>query len=308
MAKKKARFGAGAVNVPGYPSNVRLTPNAIAQLTAEGRLPGAQQQQPTMQQPMAQLPMPSPAQIPSASQPLQQGPLAGLMNLGMPPSFAGPTAGMQQNSFGVNAPNLQMPQATPQNTQMQTQVLGQPQQQGPNSAWDYFKYFSPLAMMTDPNWRNWLKENITGTPPKVEGANRFSEFQQKALNYLTQLGIGGISQTPFNFAPIANQQLENFYTNTVPSLAERFTAMGGGQRSSAFQGALANAGRFLGNDLAAQQGQYGLQQQGNLLNMLNLGLTPQSEMFVNPGSPGLMAHAANAAVQAGKAYATGGLG
>ena len=59
-----------------------------------------------------------------------------------------------------------------------------------------------------------------------------------------------------------NQYLRQFYEQTVPTLAERFTALGGGQRSSAFQGALGRAGGNLALDLAANRERYNVAQQG----------------------------------------------
>lgn len=292
MPKKKPKFGADAVNVPGYPSNVRLSPQAAAQVAARQANPIVLRpediayvqrdgQRINLQQNMAQLP--------SANQPMAQGPLAGLVS-----------PQQQQVPF---APNFNMPQPTPQNTQMPSQYLDPTRNQPADPGfWKNAASFF-TAGMAYPNTGigRRINDALYGSPPTVEAANRFTKFQQDILNLLAQGGLHGITQTPFNFAPIANQQLENFYTQTVPSIAERFTAMGGGQRSSAFQGALANAGRFLGNDLAALQGQYNLQQQGNLLNLLNLGLTPQFEQFVQPGSTGLIPGATNAAVQLGKA-------
>jgi hypothetical protein len=322
MARKKAKFGAGTVQLPGFPPNVRHTQQAAQQAMQNAgvnsinqlppvnwnpQVPQAQQEYQgvpssveDLQARMASLNllpqnMPSPAQIPPANQPLQQGPLAGL---------AGNPQMMQGNMFGAN-----IPQATPQNTQFTSQYLD-PQRNQPADPTKWYHYLAgPFIGMAAPNTAagRWWNDTLWGEPPKVEGANRFSPFQQNALNFLAQGGLRGLTQTPFNFAPMANQQLENFYTNTVPSLAERFTAMGGGQRSSAFQGALANAGRFLGNDLAAQQGQYNLQQQGNLLNLLNLGLTPQYEQFVNPGTTGVIPGGAKAATEIAKSYVKGGI-
>ena len=99
---------------------------------------------------------------------------------------------------------------------------------------------------------------------------RFTPEQSQVLQNLLQLG----SQ---NFNPEVQEQRarKQFYGETIPGLAERFTAMGGGQRSSAFQGALGQAGSDLESQLAAQRGQYGLQ-------ALQMGLQPQNEQFLQP--------------------------
>lgn len=106
--------------------------------------------------------------------------------------------------------------------------------------------------------------------PKIQNINRFNPQQQGALSQLLNQGTQNS-----NFDNIQQGAQRNFATNTVPGLAERFTSLGGGQRSSAFQGALGNAGAQLNSDLGALKSQYGLQQ-------LGLGLTPQSDQVYKP--------------------------
>lgn len=305
MAKKKARFGAGAINVPGYPSNVRLTPGAVASLTAEGRLPTAQGAIANYNPVLQNLYTPQQQQeyqgVPSSSEDIMRRMAAlNLLPSNMQqPSSAGPIQGPLQGLVGLNnaspaqgGSSIPLPQATTQNTAIpQGQVLHRTGQQ-----------------------RGGLGRFFLGNRPEVFNSPNFTPFQSEVLNYLLQYGLGDLQdlgQNQFDFAPIGNQELERFYTQTIPSLAERFTAMGGGQRSSAFQGALANAGRFLSNDLAAQQQQYGLQQQGmkqNLIsNLLNLGLAPQFAQNLNPGGGGLLGGLVNAGTQLGKAAVTGAM-
>jgi hypothetical protein len=98
----------------------------------------------------------------------------------------------------------------------------------------------------------------------------------------------------FDFAPIAQQARTRFQTQTVPSIAERFSSLGGqgGQRSSAFQGALGSAGAGLDENLASLQQQYGLQQQGQQQNLLSLLLghaqQPGFENLFMQGRQGLL--------------------
>lgn len=145
---------------------------------------------------------------------------------------------------------------------------------------------------------------------------RFSPEQQpllnkttsSALDQLTQKG-GGLGdqnwQQYFNFAPIEQQARSQFQSQTIPSLAERFTAMGGqgGQRSSAFQGALGRSGADLESGLAALKAQYALpqaqlsqNQQGMNLNLLNLllghGLGQRTENNYVPPQPNAWSQAA----------------
>lgn len=86
------------------------------------------------------------------------------------------------------------------------------------------------------------------------------------------------------FEPIAQQARTQFQTQTVPGIAERFTALGsGGQRSSAFTGALGQAGAGLEEGLASLQSQRGM----DLLKLLlGTSLSPEVETGITPESEG----------------------
>lgn len=110
--------------------------------------------------------------------------------------------------------------------------------------------------------------------------NKFSPEQQKALNQSLSTGMQNLQNPTAGFEPIAQDARRQFNTQTVPGLAERFTAFGGGQggqRSSAFQGALGSAGANLESQLAALRADYGLRNQSNALQQLQFGSTPQQD-------------------------------
>ena len=89
-------------------------------------------------------------------------------------------------------------------------------------------------------------------------------------------------QNPYQgFEPIKQQALNNFHSNTVPSIAERFSSLGSGgsQNSSAFAGQLAAAGTGLESELAALQAQYGLQNRQQALRLLNMAQQPNFENY-----------------------------
>src|SRR5262249_7940075 len=120
-------------------------------------------------------------------------------------------------------------------------------------------------------------------------------------------GMGNPQQYQNQFAPIAQNAREQFASNTVPGLAERFTALGGGQNSSAFQGALGQAGAGLESQLGALGAQFGQQQQqldqNNLWNLLRFAFQPQFETQYQPATPGFFGHLAH-----GVGEGLGGLG
>lgn len=130
-----------------------------------------------------------------------------------------------------------------------------------------------------------IAQNISQIPlltPQQQG------LQNQLISQLMPL-LQSSQRNQFNFEPIANQARSNFYNQTIPSLAERFSSMGG-IGSSGFRNTLGQAGAGLEESLAALQSQYGLQQQGmnqsNLINLLGLGLKAPFENIYQQPSPG----------------------
>ena len=137
---------------------------------------------------------------------------------------------------------------------------------------------------------------FTGSPATAQQVPTLTPQQLgvkgQASNQALQM-LQGLSGGNFNFEPIAQQARTQFQTQTVPSLAERFTSLGSGaQRSSAFQGALGQAGAGLEEGIAALNSKYGLQQQGLNQNLLQLllghSLSPESETLINQGDEGFL--------------------
>lgn len=146
-----------------------------------------------------------------------------------------------------------------------------------------------------------LKEGLFGTPgqaqflPTQTGPQQ--QLQGQAIqNLLQMLSDGQGAPQRFNFAPIAQNAREQFTSQTIPGLAERFTALGGGQNSSAFQGALGQAGAGLESQLASMGAQFGQNQQqidqNYLLNLLRFALMPQFESQYLPATGGLLGNLA----------------
>lgn len=131
---------------------------------------------------------------------------------------------------------------------------------------------------------------LTGYPGGTQQFQRFTPGQQNVQNQGLQQAIsllqGGSSPlAQSSFAPIAQKARSDFASKTIPSLAERFTALGNGQRSSAFQGALGEAGAGLEQGLAGLQSGHNLQL---LQLLLGLGMQPSFESAYTPAQPGLL--------------------
>lgn len=129
-----------------------------------------------------------------------------------------------------------------------------------------------------------LSSFFGGSPARTEQTPTLSQPQQGLQNQAIQQLMSMLGQGGGSFAPIEKQARTNFQTNTIPGLAERFTSLGSGsQRSSAFQGALGQAGSGLEQGLASLKSQHGLQQQGLLS---QLGMQPSFENNYFARQPG----------------------
>ncbi len=141
--------------------------------------------------------------------------------------------------------------------------------------------------------RTGLGAFFLGQPEQTEQLSQYSPQNQEMFNQIIGQILGQYQQGGAfdpagggGFAPIAEQARTQFAEQTVPSIAERFTAMGGGGgRSSAFAQQLGQAGAGLEQGLAAQGAQFGQQQQGLLQSLLGMG---RMEPITRPQQPGAL--------------------
>ena len=137
---------------------------------------------------------------------------------------------------------------------------------------------------------------LGGQPEEVQQFSRYSPENQQSFNELIS-GILGQYQQGGDFSqgfePFAQKARSQFQQQTVPSIAERFTSMGG-QRSSAFPQALGQAGAGMETDLAAQGAQFGQNQQQLMQRLLGMG---QQESVLRPQSSGLLGGIASGGAQ-----------
>jgi len=135
---------------------------------------------------------------------------------------------------------------------------------------------TPIGRSAIKHGGSFLSRFLFGEPEKEQQFQRFTPEQQSALDQLLQQGLGNIGTDA-----IEGLARKRFQEETIPSLAERFTAMGGGQRSSAFQSSLGRAGSDLESQLAALRQQGGMQQ-------LGMGLTPRFDTGYRPATQGML--------------------
>lgn len=137
-------------------------------------------------------------------------------------------------------------------------------------------------------------EFLAGSPGKFGTYDLYTPEQKEALRSILGAGMSGLANlSSVDFEPIAQQARQGFQQNTIPSIAERFTAMGAGaQQSSAFPQILGQAGAQLESNLAANKAQFGLQQQDQqqklIALLLGLGSQPQFASYYQPSQGGLL--------------------
>lgn len=159
---------------------------------------------------------------------------------------------------------------------------------------------------------NWLKEQSTGKPAYNEQVSTVTPEVQQALSQMLQYGLNGMNSNQFDWAPIEQQARSNFAQNTMPSIAERFTQLGGGNSlgSGSRQRMMAGAQAGLEENLAAMKSQYNLQREPLMQNYMRMGMMPQFENQYHQEDPGmlksLLGQLIPAAAQMGTAYLTGG--
>lgn len=132
-----------------------------------------------------------------------------------------------------------------------------------------------------------LGEFLMGRKGSIERTPRINPQQMGAQNQLLQMALSGLQGNQPSFDPIEKQARAGFTQQTIPSIMERLTAMGG-QRSSALGSGLAAGAQDLETNLAAMKSQFGMQNRGQLMQMLGMGLQPQQETFYRPGTQGFL--------------------
>jgi len=118
-----------------------------------------------------------------------------------------------------------------------------------------------------------IKKFFFGSKRKKEQLPRYTPQQEQALNQLLSQGMS--NQNP---QAIEDRYTRMFEEDIMPGIAEQFTGMGA-QGSGAFRSALGRAGGDLASQLAALRSGRGMQQ-------TQIGLTPQFDTNIVPGTPG----------------------
>lgn len=155
----------------------------------------------------------------------------------------------------------------------------------------------PYGQQQQATWRKSTPDqpvSIKTTTPNQEDV--YNKLYKRLPNAIENLNLPGSKSS---FEPIANQARNNFSQNIIPGLAERFGGMGNNRlQSSGFAKALGGSIADFEGQLAAQQAQHGLQEQGlqsnNLYNALGTFTQPQFDYTIAPGQSSGVRKAAGA--------------
>lgn len=111
--------------------------------------------------------------------------------------------------------------------------------------------------------------------PETTKVANYEPDQMNAQNFALRQALEGLQGNA-----IENKARGDFASKTVPTISERFAGIDG-MGSSGYMNSMAQAGRELEGDISAQR-------QDQLMNLLNIGLTPQYSVFHQGEQPGKM--------------------
>lgn len=135
---------------------------------------------------------------------------------------------------------------------------------------------------------NPLNQYLFGDTRGVTQVPIRGQEQIAAINKILQHSLPQLGSSKFDFAPIEQSARQNFARETIPGIAERFTAMGSGPNSSGFNRSAASAAKDLELQLAGLKSGHALSERQMLNDLLRTGLTQQYESIYNPSTPGLV--------------------
>lgn len=146
---------------------------------------------------------------------------------------------------------------------------------------------SMLSGPSSQGGRSDFMKSLSGTPEGVHKIERFRPNQEAAMDALLSQGMEGLKDPYAGFDPIAQYAQKNYTENIVPEIMHQFIASGSNAPTS--PGPWNQQGRSaegLATNLAALRAQYGLQNRGQLMSLLGMGLSPRDEFFEQQAKEG----------------------
>ena len=125
---------------------------------------------------------------------------------------------------------------------------------------------------------------------KKERTQQVPLFSPEIMGLKNRMGPEIYSQlmgSQYDFGPIEQLTRQNFQSQTIPTIMERFN-LGGNRGSGGLNAALAAAGTNLDQQLAAMRQNYNVQRQGLLASLMGPALSPSFENVGRPRQQGGM--------------------
>jgi hypothetical protein len=153
---------------------------------------------------------------------------------------------------------------------------------------------------------NFLSKFFMGTPGGYQKSGAYDPEQYQAFQQFLQGGLRDYNNPYEGWAPIEQNAREQFNTQYIPGLLERFTAgyNNSNRGSGALAGALGSAGTGLESLLAAQRSEYGMQNKQQALQAAQFGGQPRNEYI--EGTEGALSQILPLLAEAAVLYASGG--
>jgi hypothetical protein len=141
-----------------------------------------------------------------------------------------------------------------------------------------------------------LKTGLLGRPERIDRVQRYEDWQQPYFKQMAQQGMQGLQNPTAGFEPMQQETMRQF-SHEMPSLMNRIGAIGGMGGSSGHSSAYGQAGSQAYSDLMtrlnAQKAQWGQSNISNYMNMINQGMTQQSDPFFRQRQPGFFENVGN---------------
>lgn len=135
------------------------------------------------------------------------------------------------------------------------------------------------------------KTFFMGSPERTDRVQRYEDWQQPYFKQMAQMGMQGLQNPTAGFEPMQQETMRQF-SQGMPSLMNRIGAIGGMGGNAGHSSAYGQVGTQAYDDLMtrlnAQKAQWGQNNISNYMNMINQGMTQQSDPFFRPRQPGLL--------------------
>lgn len=132
-----------------------------------------------------------------------------------------------------------------------------------------------------------MSGGMMGKKERVQQVPLYSPEIMNLKNRMAPELYSQIMGNQYDFGPVEQLTRQNFQSQTIPSIMNRFN-FAGNRGSGGLNAALSSAGSNLDMQLAAMRQNYNQQRQGLLASLMGTSLTPSFENVGRPRQPGAL--------------------